>query len=81
MAFTTLIILVLLPVMLILVNRIKVYAVYAWEGIKPSWEEVEPAMEGRKAYFELWVIAGILALVVVGAVIYGTIQLSGIALG
>ncbi|MEO0777033.1 MAG: efflux RND transporter permease subunit [Bacteroidota bacterium] len=81
LAFTTLIILVLLPVMLILVNRIKVYAVYAWEGIKPSWEEVEPAMEGRKAYFELWVIAGILALVVVGAVIYGTIQLSGIALG
>ncbi len=80
LAFATLIILILLPILLILVNRVKVYAIYAWEGIKPSLEEVEPALDG-KSYFGLWVVAGLLALVLVGGVIYGAIQLSGMLMG
>lgn len=78
LAFATLIILVLLPILLILVNRIKVFSVYAWEGVKPSFESVEPALEGRQSYFLLWVVAGSLALAIVGTIIFGSIQLSGL---
>lgn len=38
----TVIILVLLPVLLIVVNRMNVYVAYAWNGKKPSYESVEP---------------------------------------
>lgn len=80
LAFATVIILLLLPILLILVNRLKVYTVYAWEGIKPSFEEVEPAYEKGKSYFFLWVIFGLLALAGIGIVIFGMIKLSGLLL-
>jgi multidrug efflux pump subunit AcrB len=38
----TVIILVLLPVLLIVANRMNVYVAYAWNGEKPSYESVEP---------------------------------------
>ncbi|MEM1320114.1 MAG: efflux RND transporter permease subunit [Bacteroidota bacterium] len=55
------IILILLPVLLIISNRIKVYSLYLWEGEKPSYEIVEPAVENRKNYFFLWLIAAIMS--------------------
>lgn len=39
----TVILLVLLPAMLILLNRFRVYTRYAWDGRKPLNKEVEPA--------------------------------------
>ena len=39
----TVIILVLLPVYLITFNRLKVYGKKAWNGVKPTYEEVENA--------------------------------------
>lgn len=38
----TLIIQILLPILLMYVNRMKVYSRYLWNGVKPSYEEVEP---------------------------------------
>lgn len=39
----TAIILILLPVLLITSNRLKVYSRFLWNGVKPSYESVEPA--------------------------------------
>ncbi|MEL6864402.1 MAG: efflux RND transporter permease subunit [Bacteroidota bacterium] len=60
----TVIILLLLPVLLMLSNRIKIYSLYLWEGEKMAYLDVEPALEDRKSYFLLWLIAGILSLAV-----------------
>lgn len=66
----TVIILMLLPVMLIIVNRIRVYSLYAWEGEKPSLESVEPAIEkGRRSNYLIWLIgASIMAGLFAGAI-------------
>ncbi len=62
----TLVILILLPVLLIIVNRFKVYASWAWNGVKPSYEEVEPATGSDGGYQYLWfLIFSIIALVVI----------------
>ena len=41
----TVVIQILLPILLMYVNRLKVYSRYLWNGVKPSYEEVEP--EGK----------------------------------
>ena len=67
--FVTVAILILLPVILVLLNKVKVYSLYAWDGVKPAPEMVEPAMEGRKTNYFVWVIGGVLTLaVILGAV-------------
>lgn len=43
--FITAVILILLPIYLILINRIKVYALWLWNGEKPSFESVERAVK------------------------------------
>lgn len=48
--------LVLLPVLLIIVNRFKVYATYAWNGVKPSFEAVEPPIRREAGYEFLWYV-------------------------
>lgn len=53
----TFIILVLLPVLLIVANRFKFYASYAWNGIKPTYEAVEPATPEHGGYDFLWYLA------------------------
>ena len=50
----TVIILILLPVLLILVNRFKVQASYLWTAEKPSYESVEPVVEGGQGYQYIW---------------------------
>lgn len=76
----TIIILAVLPILLILSNRIKVYAVYLWEGERPSLESVEPAMAGRKSYFVLWLLAAIVSGGFVFAVIRGLYALTAMFL-
>ena len=53
---TTVVILILLPVFLIVVNRIKVYASYAWNGVKPTYEGVESALRRETGYEFLWYV-------------------------
>ena len=43
--FITAIILVLLPIFLIVMNRVKVYVLWLWNGEKPSFESVERAVK------------------------------------
>ncbi len=62
----TAVILVLLPVLLIIMNRFKVYASYAWNGVKPSYEAVEPAVRRETGYEFLWYVL-VTVVVVVGA--------------
>ena len=78
---STVVVLVMLPALLIISNRIKVYSVYLWEGIKPSYEIVEPAVEERKNYFALWAVAGILSIAVFVAIVAVALKISGMAMG
>ena len=39
----TVVILLMLPILLIVLNRFRVYRDYAWNGKKPEYREVEPA--------------------------------------
>jgi len=48
--------LMLLPVLLILFNRFKVYAAYLWNGVKPSYEAVEGALRRETGYEFLWYV-------------------------
>ncbi len=73
----TVIILLLLPILLIVTNRIKVYALYAWEGVKPSYEMVEPAVEGRKYNFLIFLVAGIISIGLFGGLINGLMKVAG----
>ncbi len=60
----TAVILVLLPVFMISMNRFKVYATYLWNGVKPSYEAVEPALRRETGYEFLWYIAfGVIAII------------------
>lgn len=62
----TAVILVLLPVLLIVMNRFKVYTSYAWNGVKPSYEAVEAAVRRETGYEFVWyvliAVAGIAAV-------------------
>lgn len=62
----TVIILILLPILLILVNRFKVNASHLWNGEKPSYEIVEPSYPGDGGYQYIWSllfgIGGLIAL-------------------
>jgi multidrug efflux pump subunit AcrB len=53
-ALGTIFILIFFPVLIMLLNDARVYLKYLWTGIRPSREEVEPAMvqENRKRRFE-----------------------------
>lgn len=72
----TIIILVMLPTLLIAANRIKVYALYAWEGTKPALESVEPALEGRKTSYLLWTSAAIWVLILFAGVMFGLYKIA-----
>ena len=66
----TVIILILLPTLLMLSNRIKVFSVGLWEGKVPALELVEPANENRKTYYPLWIVAVLYALVIGAGVLF-----------
>ena len=62
----TVVILVLLPVLLIIMNRFKVYTSYAWNGVKPSYEAVESAVRREAGYEFIWYV--LIAVVGIAAV-------------
>ena len=47
--FITAIILILLPILLVTINRAKVYTSWLWNGKKPSLEDVESAVKKQRA--------------------------------
>ncbi|GAB4403346.1 MAG: efflux RND transporter permease subunit [Bacteroidia bacterium] len=51
---STLVILIVLPVLLMVFNQYKVYTLWLWEGTKPEAESVEPALPGRRTAYVLW---------------------------
>lgn len=55
----TFVTLVLVPVFLLLVNRYKVYTLWLWSGKRPTPEEVEHAVPGRRNAFFLWFLGGL----------------------
>jgi len=65
----TVVILLLLPVLLIVVNRIKVYSLYAWEGEKPSFEMVESAVSGRRFNLLVYLVGAVIAIGLFGGVV------------
>lgn len=62
LAITT-IILILLPVLMVIVNRFKVYASYLWNGVKPDQDSVEPAIRTERGYEFLWIALLVFALI------------------
>ncbi len=67
----TVIILVLLPTLLMLSNRIKVFSIGLWEGKVPALELVEPANENRRTNYPLWIFAVFYALVIGAGLLFG----------
>lgn len=66
----TVVILVLLPVFLIVANRFKVYASYAWNGVKPDYEAVEAAIRKETGYEFLWYVLFVAIAIAAGAALY-----------
>jgi multisubunit Na+/H+ antiporter MnhC subunit len=67
----TVIILVLLPTLLTLSNRVKVFSMGLWEGQMPALEVVEPANENRRTNYPIWIAAVLYALVIGAGVLFG----------
>ena len=59
----TVIILVLLPTLLTITNRIKVQAIKIWDGREVAYKDVEAAVEGREYRIGLWLVAGLTMLI------------------
>ncbi len=73
----TVIILLLLPVLLVIMNRIRLYGLYVWEGEKLAPEMVEPAVHGRRSNYLVWAISALLMLGVFAGVIMLMMNLTG----
>lgn len=58
----TVIILILLPIFLIFMNRIKYYGLWAWSGEQPALENVEPHAPDRKNYNFLYYFTVVVVL-------------------
>ncbi|MBR9922943.1 MAG: efflux RND transporter permease subunit [Bacteroidetes bacterium] len=58
----TVVILVLLPTLLVITNRIKVMAIKLWDKREVTYAQVEPAVEGREYRLTLWFVAGLTML-------------------
>lgn len=76
--FGTFVLLVLIPALLMITNRIKRTAMYIYEGEKVSRESVEPSYPERKSSFLVYLVAGLLAIFIFGAMVYGLFQFSSV---
>lgn len=72
----TLIILVLLPVLLIFSNRLKVIALQAWNGVAPSYREVEPAVPGAIRNMPLFLLASLVSVAIFSGLVALFMRLS-----
>ena len=74
---TTIGLLVLLPAMIILVNRFKVFVTRLWMGTRPSYTEVEAAAPGSTVYsWPLYAAGTVVALLVLMTIVRGVSALS-----
>jgi multidrug efflux pump subunit AcrB len=74
----TFIMLVLIPALLMVTNRIKTAAMSFYEGEVVAAEMVEPAIENRKNYFSLYLVAGALSIVIFIILINVLLKISGL---
>lgn len=66
----------MLPALLLLINRIKLWAVGLWEARRPEPRAIEPSAEGRVSYLWLWIFFGLLSVLAFVAVIMLTLKLT-----
>ncbi len=76
--FGTFVLLVLIPALLMIVNRIKRTAFHLYEGEKPSREMVEPAYPERKYSFVVYLFAGLVAIFAFGMIVFGLFKFSSV---
>lgn len=74
----TFILLVLIPALLMISNRIKRTAMSFYEGHRISAVDVEPANENRKSYFLLNLVAAVISLLLFAGLIYGLFKTSSL---
>jgi len=67
----TVINLMLLPVLLIIANRFKVYASWLWNGVRPSYEAVEGVFRKETSYEFLWYVFFAFIAVLVAFALFG----------
>ncbi len=61
-----------------MVNRVKLWAVTQWEGVRPDPRSIEPAIVGRKTYIWLWLLFALITVSVFIALIVLTMRLVGV---
>lgn len=76
----TFILLVLIPALLMISNRIKRTAMSFYEGEALSAEIIEPAHQEKKSYFLLYLVSGIASIALFGAIVMILIKLTGFIL-
>ena len=74
----TAIILALVPALLVLSNRIKVWAVSVWEGKDIAKESVEPAYPGRKQLPAIVGFGAVFSLAGIVVLVYAVLRLTGL---
>jgi len=72
----TFILLVLIPALLMISNRVKRTAMSFYEGEYLSAEIIEPAFEGRKNYFFLYVISALFMIIVFGLLVMSVLRIT-----
>jgi len=76
--FGTFVLLVLIPALLMITNRIKRTAMHAYTGEKVSREAVEPSNPNRESNFSVYLVAGLIAIFAFGLMVFGLFQFSSI---
>ena len=76
LAMVTLLTLTLLPALLLMMNKLKVWAVVQWEGVSPDPRSLEPAVDGRKSYLWLWMFFGLLSILGFVGLVMLTLRIS-----
>ncbi len=73
----TLLNLIMIPSLLMLMSKIRVYGLYAWEGVKPVPETLEPVFSKRKSNYLVWLVSALLTFGVFVAILMGLFRLLG----
>lgn len=72
----TFILLVLIPALLMIANRVKRTAMSFYEGEYLAAEIIEPAFEGRKNYFFLYLISAIIMILAFGLLVFSILKIT-----
>jgi multidrug efflux pump subunit AcrB len=74
----TVLTLFLLPAILLAMNRVKVWAVAQWDGLRPDPRMVEPATDGRLSYLWLWILFGLVITALFAGLIFITLRITAL---